>query len=84
MTYEILSYRFEYLFEVVILLRGLSRQARFFMEKLLHELKNMFKPFKIIQIKPNLKMIEGSALTGQMLEARQNKALGAFGRLQKI
>ena len=43
LTYEILSYTFEYLFEVVILLRVLNKQSVMFKERLIDELKTYFK-----------------------------------------
>ena len=61
LTYELLTYTYEYMYEVVILLRGLSKQSRLFMDTLIDELRLRFKPIRVISILPNIKM-EGAKM----------------------
>jgi hypothetical protein len=49
------------MYEVVILLRGLSKQSRVFMDTLIDEIRFRFKPIRVISILPNIKM-EGAKM----------------------
>ena len=82
LTYEILTFTYEYIYEVVMLLRALNRQSRTFMDRLIDELRTRFKPIRVISILPNIKM-EGTKMREER-DARQNRALRAYSRLMKI
>ena len=82
LTYEILAFTYEYIYEVVMLLRALNKQSRTFMDRLIDELRTRFKPIRVISIQPNIKM-EGAKMREDR-DARQNRALRAYSRLMKI
>ena len=54
-------FTYDYIYEVVMLLRALSKQSRAFMDRLIDEIRGRFKPIRIISIQPNIKM-EGARM----------------------
>ena len=57
LSYELFSYSFRYFYEVVILLRSLSKQSKLFMETLYDEMRSVLacRDVIVIKIQPNLK-----------------------------
>lgn len=55
LTYIILEYTFEYVYEVRLLLRALNTQSKEFHDRLIDEMSPRFKLSRFIKIEPNLK-----------------------------
>ena len=79
LTYIILQYKCDYLFEVVLLLRALNTQSRLFHGKLIDELRPMFKQALFIKIQPNLKFTATSRKEAK--DEKQSQALESFAKL---
>jgi len=85
LSYELFGFAYDYLYQVVLVLRALSRQSKLFLATLFDEMRDVLpcKGVCVIRIQPNLKFVVSKQFQ-KVEDAVRTRQLVAYSQLQRI